>query len=66
MSGGVNVLLRAAASSMASGRPSRRTQILATAGASAAVNWKPAATARERSTKSATEGTCANASGGSW
>ena len=50
--------MRAAASSIASGRPSRRTQISATAGAFAFVTAKSALTARARSMKSATASYC--------
>ena len=48
--------MRAAASSMASGRPSRRRQIPATAAAFALVSAKSGRTARARSTNSATAG----------
>ena len=49
---------RAAASSIASGRPSSLTQISAIAGALALVAEKSAFTARARSTKSATDSYC--------
>ena len=42
---GGRTLIRAAASSMANGKPSRRWQMAATAGAFSAVNAKPALTA---------------------
>ena len=48
--------VRAAASSMASGRPSRRRQIATTAAALPSVRAKPGRTARARSTNSATAG----------
>jgi hypothetical protein len=49
-------LIRAAASSIASGRPSRRRQISATAAPLAAVSANWCAAARARSTNSATAG----------
>ena len=55
-------LIRAAASSMARGKPSRRRQMAATAAAFSAVNLKSGRLAEARSTKSATAGTWANAS----
>ena len=55
---GESSLARAAASSIASGRPSRRTQISATAGRVRVVTAKSALTARARSTKSATASYC--------
>ena len=50
--------MRAAASSIASGRPSRRTQISATAGAFSFVTSNPGFTARARSMNSATASYC--------
>ena len=50
--------MRAAASSIASGSPSRRTQISATAGAFSLVTSKPGFTARARSMNSATASYC--------
>ena len=50
--------MRAAASSMARGSPSRRAQISATAGALALVTWKSGLTACARSMKSATASYC--------
>ena len=55
---GVRTRIRAAASSIASGRPSRRTQISATAGAFSFVTSKPGRTARARSMNSATASYC--------
>ena len=57
--------MRAAASSIASGRPSRRRQISATAAALPSVRAKSYRTARARSTKSATAGVAASSSIGS-
>ena len=55
---GVSTATRAAASSIASGSPSSRRQISATAGAFSAVTANPAWTAGARSTKSATDSYC--------
>ncbi len=55
---GESSFARAAASSIASGRPSSLTQISAIAGAFALVTAKSAFTARARSTKSATASYC--------
>ncbi len=54
--------MRAAASSIASGKPSRRTQISATAGAFSFVTAKSDLTADARSTNSATASYCDRAS----
>ena len=51
---GANSLLRAAASSIASGSPSRRVQISATSGAVTSVTAKSGCTSRARSTNNAT------------
>ena len=60
---GESVVTRAAASSIASGRPSRRSTSPATATALSAVHRKSASTAIARSQKSATAGACSRASG---
>jgi hypothetical protein len=52
---GLSTRTRAAASSIASGSPSSRTQISATAGALALLTPKSGRTAMARSTKSATD-----------
>ena len=54
--GGESARLRAAASSMASGIPSSRRQIWATAGAVSSVSVKPRLDRRARSTNSCTAG----------
>ena len=56
--------MRAAASSIASGRPSSRRQISATAAALPSVRAKPGRTARARSTNSATAGEDSSSSSG--
>ena len=56
--------VRAAASSIASGRPSRRRQISATAAALPSVRAKPGRTARARSVNSATAGQAATSATG--
>ena len=56
--------VRAAASSIASGRPSSRRQISATAAALPSVRAKPGRTARARSTNSATAGDAASSASG--
>jgi transcriptional regulator with XRE-family HTH domain len=53
--------MRVAASSIANGKPSRRTQISATARAFSEVTWKSGLTAWARWTKSATASLCASA-----
>ena len=57
--GGSSSRVRAAANSMASGRPSRHRQISATAAALPLVRAKPGRTARARSTNNATAGEAA-------
>ncbi len=58
---GDSSFIRAAASSIANGSPSRRTQISATALALVVVNWNSGLTACARWRKSATDGECASA-----
>ena len=58
MAWGVRMRMRAAASSIASGSPSSRTQISATAGAFSLVTSNDGFTALARSMKSATDSYC--------
>ncbi len=61
--GGGSTATRAAASSMASGKPSRWRQMAATTGPFASVRANPARTARARATNSATAGAPARSAG---
>ena len=63
MAAGVSSRIRAAASSMASGNPSSRAQISATAGAFSLVTQKPGLIAAARSMKRATAANIESAAG---